>query len=124
MFAYPLNALNPEDEKVRIRMWLVAAFGLALLEHAPHLSAQAPGQIAYIAKCASCHGMTGMADTQAGKTTNAQPFNGSTVAAMSDATLLGIIKNGSGKMPAYNGKISEDEASKLIQYIHQLQTAK
>ena len=109
---------------MKIRMGLAITCALLFLALQPFCRSQATGQIPYIAKCAGCHGMKGLADTQAGKTTNARPFNDPTVVAMSDTTLLGIIENGSGKMPAYKSKISDDEANKMIQYIHLLQSAK
>jgi cytochrome c6 len=95
----------------------VAAFGTASLSFA-----QSSGNLSYKAKCQMCHGATGLGDTQPGRALNVQPFTSSAVQAMSDAALIGIIRNGQGKMPAYQGKLPDAEINNLIQYIHQLQT--
>jgi hypothetical protein len=68
-----------------------------------------------------CHGTTGLGDTPPGKMMNVQPFNSTQVLNMSDQALIGVLMNGSGKMPAYRGKISDTETNNLILFIHQLQ---
>ena len=84
---------------------------------------QAPpaGSVDYQTKCQMCHGVSGLADTGPAKTLKVQPLNSATVEAKSDATLTGIIKSGSGKMPAFQGKLTDDEINNLVKYIHQLQ---
>ena len=38
----------------------------------------------------------------------------------SDADLNGIITNGKGKMPKYDGKLTKDQVSDLVKYIRTL----
>jgi len=75
----------------------------------------------YKSKCQMCHGATGMADTPAGKSTKARPFNDPDVLKMSDDDLINVTTNGHNKMPAYKGKLSDAHIKDLIAYIHTLQ---
>jgi len=79
------------------------------------------GAATYKAKCQMCHGATGMADTPAGKSTKARPFNSADVMKMSDADLINITTNGHGKMPAYKGKLTDAQIKDVVAYIHTLQ---
>lgn len=85
--------------------------------------AQTNGSLSYQAKCAVCHGLTGLGDTSPGKQFNMKPFTDPSVLAMTDLNLQDIIVNGSGKMPAYKGKLPDAEVTNLIQYIHKLQNS-
>jgi len=75
----------------------------------------------YKAKCQMCHGATGMADTPAGKSTKARPFNSPDVMKMSDDDLIKVTTNGHGKMPAYKGKLTDAQIKDVVAYIHTLQ---
>jgi mono/diheme cytochrome c family protein len=104
-------------------MWLIALLGLSVLSVESTGFTQTNGQASYRDKCMICHGANGLGKGQSGKSVNVLPFNSPSIVAMSDAALLGILENGAGKMPAFKGKITDDEANKLIQYVRQLQTA-
>jgi mono/diheme cytochrome c family protein len=108
---------------VKIRILLVAVLTLAFLGLDSVGLSQTSGQTSYRDKCLICHGTNGLGNNQPGQPANVLPFNTPSIVAMSDATLLGILENGSGKMPAFKGKVTDDEANKLIQYIRQLQQA-
>ncbi len=97
--------------------------GLVLSFARPSYAQTPAGSSSYKAKCQMCHGTTGLGDTPAGKAMSVPSFTDPKVTAMSDATLLAVIKNGSGKMPAYQGKLADDEINSLLQYIHSLQPA-
>jgi mono/diheme cytochrome c family protein len=58
-----------------VRNW-IAAIGIASLLAAPASSARADGKESYEAKCAKCHGQTGLADTKTGKAAKAKSFKG------------------------------------------------
>jgi cytochrome c6 len=79
------------------------------------------GAATYKAKCQMCHGATGMADTPAGKSTKARPFNDPEVMKMSDDDLIAVTTNGKNKMPAYKGKLTDAQIKDVIAYIHTLQ---
>jgi len=71
----------------------------------------------YKAKCQMCHGATGLADTPAGKSLKAHPFNSPDIAKLSDEELAAVIRNGKNKMPAYKGKLTDAEINDLVKFI-------
>jgi cytochrome c6 len=75
----------------------------------------------YKSKCQMCHAADGSASTPAGKSTKARPFDAADILKMSDDDLTNITTNGHGKMPAYKGKLTDDQIKGLIAYIHTLQ---
>ncbi len=78
----------------------------------------------YKTSCAQCHGATGEADTPAGKAFNAQSLKSPDVLKMSDEELLDLTKKGKGKMPAWEGVLTDDQLKGVIAYIHTLQKGK
>jgi len=48
------------------------------------------------------------------------PLSGPEVQKMSDADLTGLVTNGEGKMPAYKGKLSDDQISAVVKYVKTL----
>ena len=83
--------------------------------------AQSAGEATYKAKCQMCHGATGAGDTPAGKAMKVKPFNDPEVAKMSDAALIGVVKNGQGKMPAYQDKLTDAQIKDVVTYIRGLE---
>jgi cytochrome c6 len=83
--------------------------------------AQGSGADTYKAKCAMCHGATGLGDTPAGKAMKAVPFNSPDLVKASDADLIAATKNGKGKMPAYAGKLTDPQIKDVVAYIRTLQ---
>jgi len=71
----------------------------------------------YKSKCQMCHGPEGKGDTPAGKKMGAKDFHDPDVAKKTDAELVEITQNGKGKMPAYKGKLTDDQIKALIKYI-------
>jgi len=80
----------------------------------------ADGGADFKAKCAMCHGADGKGDTSMGKTMKLRDLGSADVQGQSDADLTGIIANGKGKMPKYDGKLSKDQISDLVKYIRTL----
>jgi len=64
-----------------------------------------------------CHGADGKGDTGMGKTLKLRDLGSADVQGQSDADLTGIITNGKGKMPKYDGKLSKDQIGDLVKYI-------
>ncbi|HVJ09422.1 MAG TPA: cytochrome c [Acidisarcina sp.] len=87
--------------------------GLMVLATGTMSFAQGTGEATYKAKCQMCHGATGTGDTPAGKAMKVVPFTKSTVADMTT-----VIKNGKGKMPSYNGKLTDAQIKDVATYIH------
>jgi mono/diheme cytochrome c family protein len=63
----------------------------------------------YKAKCQSCHGTTGLADTAVGKTLKVKPITDPSVVRYSEAAMIEATRNGLGKMQAYKGKLTDAE---------------
>lgn len=83
--------------------------------------AQNSGAANYKAKCQMCHAADGSANTPAGKAKKARALNSPEVLKESDADLLAVIQNGKNQMPAYKGKLTDEEMKDLLEYIHTLQ---
>jgi len=95
---------------------------LLMLAIAFIMSSPAAGQTAdiYKAKCAACHGADGKGDTPIGRKMGVKPFSTPEVARNSDQTWFEITKNGKGKMPGYNGKLTDDQIKDLVKYLRGL----
>jgi cytochrome c6 len=74
----------------------------------------------YKSKCQACHGPDGKGDTPVGQKLGVKDFHSPEVAKMSDTELFEITKNGKGKMPSYNGKLTDDQIKALLKYIRTL----
>src|ERR1700739_4833558 len=82
--------------------------------------AQNSGADTYKSKCQMCHAADGSGNTPAGKSTKVRPFNSADVTKMSDEDLIKVTTNGHGKMPAYKGKLTDDQIKDVVAYIHTL----
>jgi mono/diheme cytochrome c family protein len=75
------------------------------------------GAQVYEKKCTMCHGKDGVGDTKAGKMMKTPDINagdwknGKTV-----ADLAKTLREGLGKMPKYEGKLSDEELEAVAQY--------
>ena len=74
----------------------------------------------YKAKCAACHGTGGAGDTTVGRNMKVRDLSSDDVQKQSDAELTTIIKNGKGKMPKYEGKLTDQQITDLVKYIRTL----
>jgi cytochrome c6 len=86
---------------------------------ASNLFAADNAQDLYKSKCQMCHGPNGQ-PTAVGKSMGARPFSDPDVVKMSDAELASITSNGKNKMPAYKGKLAEDQVNALVKYVRAL----
>jgi cytochrome c6 len=102
------------------RMRTAAMFLLAASIAAPAF-AQGAGAETYKAKCAMCHGPDGTASTPVGKSMKVPSFKDPAEVKASDAQLIAATKNGKGKMPAYAGKLTDDQIREVVAYIRTLQ---
>jgi cytochrome c6 len=73
-------------------------------------------------KCAACHGPDGSGNTTMGKSLGAKDLGSADVQKQTDAQLTDSITNGmaGGKMPAYKGKLTDDDIKGLVGYIRSL----
>jgi mono/diheme cytochrome c family protein len=76
----------------------------------------------YKTKCAACHAADGTGNTTMGKSLGAKDLGSAEVQKQTDAQLTDSITNGTGggKMPAYKGKLTDDQIKGLVGYIRSL----
>jgi cytochrome c6 len=74
----------------------------------------------YKTKCQICHGPDGKGDTPAGKKVGAKDLHSPEVAKLSEQELFQVVKKGKEKMPAYDGKLTDDQIKSLVQYVRTL----
>jgi mono/diheme cytochrome c family protein len=91
--------------------------GLVLATSLPAVAQDA--EALYKSKCQVCHGADGKG-TAAGQKMGVKDFHSPEIAKMSDADLVASTKKGKGKMPAYDGKLTDDQIKGLIKYIRTL----
>jgi cytochrome c6 len=73
----------------------------------------------YKSKCQVCHGVDGKGSA-AGQKLGAKDFHSPEVQKQTDAELIEITKQGKGKMPGYDKKLTDDQIKQLIKYIRSL----
>jgi cytochrome c6 len=83
-------------------------------------SAQGDAAAVYKAKCAMCHGADGKGDTAMGKAMKLRDLGSEGVQKQTDDQLTAIVSDGKGKMPAYKGKLSDDQIKQLVSFIRSL----
>lgn len=72
-------------------------------------------------KCAACHGPDGSGGTPTGKAMGTPDLRSDDVQKQTDAQLIDSTTNGKGKkMPAYKGKLTDDQIKGLVGYIREL----
>ena len=98
-------------KSVRSNVALAAVFAMASV-----LSFAQSGADTYKAKCASCHGATGMADGGAGKALKVKPANDPEVKKMTQAQMIAETTDGKGKIPAFKGKLTDDQIKAAVDY--------
>lgn len=74
------------------------------------------GQATYKAKCQSCHGADGTPNPGIAKMMGVKPASDPTVKAHSEDEMIAITINGKNKMPAFKGKLSDDEIKSSVEY--------
>ena len=73
----------------------------------------------YKSKCVICHGADGKGSV-AGQKLGAKDLQSPEVKKMSDDELFKMTKEGKGKMPAYDKKLTDDEIKSLVKFIRTL----
>ena len=99
-------------------MKTIAISALTLLISASAFAAD--GAAIYKAKCASCHGADGAGQTAIGKKMNLRDLGSAEVQKQTDAELYAWTADGKGKMPAYKGKLSEEELQSQVTFMRTL----
>ena len=73
----------------------------------------------YKSKCQACHGPDGKGSA-AGQKIGVKDFHSAEVQKKSDNELFEATRQGKGKMPAYDKKLTDDQIKQLIQYIRSM----
>jgi cytochrome c6 len=103
---------------VRIVRFVVPTLGILFLLVAPLRAQDAPAL--YKSKCAACHGPDGTGNIPMGKTLGVTDLTSPDVQKQTDTQLTDSIANGKGKkMPAYKGKLTDDQIKGLVGYIRE-----
>jgi cytochrome c6 len=97
---------------------LLLVTGLSLFSSP--VRAQNDGPSLFKAKCAACHGADGSGNTTVGKSLKIRDFHSADVQGQTDAQLTDMITTGKGAMPAYKGKLTDDQIKQLVGYIREL----
>jgi len=98
---------------------IISTMALGMLLAAAITAAADDAAALYKSKCQVCHGADGKG-TAAGQKMGAKDFQSPEVAKQSDADLAKVTKEGKGKMPKYDGKLTDDQIKGLIKYIRSL----
>jgi cytochrome c6 len=98
-------------QKIFFALAIVLFFGASV-------RADGPGD--FKAKCAMCHGADGTGSTATGKALKVRDLASPDVQSQTDAQLTEIVTNGKNKMPAYKGKLTDDQIKGLVAYIRGL----
>jgi mono/diheme cytochrome c family protein len=109
--------------KLRVFQSLSAILLLALpsLIFVPSSRAADDPAALYKAKCAACHAADGSGNSATGKALATPDLRSDDVQKQTDAQLTDSIANGKGKkMPAYKGKLTDDQIKELVSYIRDL----
>ena len=103
-----------------MKFMLSAIIMLGLLLGSPRKStAQDATQTLYKMKCQICHGPDATGSL-AGKKLLVKDFQSPEVQKQTDSELLEVAKKGKNKMPAYGGKLTDNQLTELIKYMRDL----
>jgi cbb3-type cytochrome c oxidase subunit III len=80
----------------------------------------ARGQKVFQQYCVGCHGSDGRSQTEMGKKLEAADLASEAIHQKSESELLSVVKNGKGKMPAWNDKLDDKEIRAVVAYVRQL----
>ena len=85
----------------------------------PALALADDAEALYKSKCQVCHGADGKGSA-AGQKIGVKDFHSAEVTKQSDEELFSATKQGKGKMPAYDKKLTDDQIKQLVKYIRSL----
>ena len=86
----------------------------------PTWAGQREGGAIFQEQCVGCHGSDGRAATDMGKQLKAADLTSADVQQQSDSALTKIVKDGQKKMPAFKGKLDDDDIKAVVTYVREL----
>ena len=102
---------------LRMGLMILLAFGFVAMSSSSMMAQDAGAT--FKAKCAMCHGADGKG-SPTGVKMGVHDFTSADVQKQTDAQLTETITKGKGKMPAYDGKLKDNEIKDLVAYIRSL----
>lgn len=106
---------------MKLTLGAIIMIGL-LLGSVRQSAAQDATQTLYKTKCQICHGPDATG-SPAGKKLAVKDFQSPEVQKQTDAELLEVAQKGKNKMPAYSGKLTDNQLTELIKYMRDLAKA-
>ena len=97
---------------------VLVVFGFMMAAR-PALALADDAEALYKSKCQVCHGADGKGSA-AGQKLGVKDFHSPEVQKQSDAELFEATKQGKGKMPAYDKKLTDDQIKQLVKFIRTL----
>ena len=80
------------------------------------------GRSIFLANCIGCHGRDANGNTAAGRAWHVPDLHSPKTQALSDEQLMQILRTGKGRMPAWNGMLSDIDLAHVLAYIRSLKT--
>lgn len=99
-----------------MKRWMAALIVVSLLALSGAAVAADSGADLYKTKCQSCHGADGTPSAMAAKM-GAKPLKDPEVAKKSAQDFIDATTNGVRKMPAYKGKLTDDQIKAVATYM-------
>jgi cytochrome c6 len=93
---------------------------VSLLAFSSPVWAQGEAAALFKSKCAGCHSPDGSGSGPAGKAMHLRNLGSAEVQKQSDAELTAITANGKGSMPAYKGKLTDEQIKQVVSFIRSL----
>jgi len=78
--------------------------------------AESSGEATYKAKCLTCHGATGLANSGVGKMMKVKPATDPAVMKLTEAEMIAAVTNGAGKMQAYKSSLTGAQIKDAVGY--------
>lgn len=111
---YPVSRVTPGEQEMQKSAKYIATTA-AILMAAAVVYGQS-GEATYKAKCQMCHGVSGMADSPAGKSMKVKPISDADVKKQTEAQMTASVTNGEGKMQAFKGKLTDAQIKDAVTY--------
>ncbi len=81
---------------------------------------QSSGEAVYTAKCLSCHGANGLAQTILGRALKVKPVDDPAVKKFTFAEMMDATRNGIGKMQPFKDKLDDSQIKDSVLYFRSL----
>jgi cytochrome c6 len=78
------------------------------------------GKKIFSAKCATCHGQDGSANTPVGKSLKAADLRSPDIQKKPDADFYAQVEKGKGKMPPFGAALNSTQINDVVAYVRQI----